>query len=267
MFGVLPPELSDHTTPYPDIGRARKIAHTRTQNKHLRDKNVYDQRHKQPRFEIGDLVLVKIYYHPNTGKLAPYFTGPYTILEIISPIVVRIDRPNQPLQRDTDTVHVNKLKLYTENIQYITPPIMKIHHLQHEDNCTFPFKHLTPEIFPTEPLTIKPTNSEPFIHLDPTIFTKTRFVPFSDNTKSDIAHPQVRETAASSLERLLSAVVAPLQSVHFPEFPPFQRGVDCQEMSHWGRPVVGKKPEEESSACRSLQEFPRCMSGALKPSR
>ncbi|UYV74076.1 hypothetical protein LAZ67_11002041 [Cordylochernes scorpioides] len=55
MFGVLPPELSDHTTPYPDIDRARKIAHTRTQNKHLRDKNVYDQRHKQPRFEIGDL--------------------------------------------------------------------------------------------------------------------------------------------------------------------------------------------------------------------
>ncbi|UYV75573.1 hypothetical protein LAZ67_13000649 [Cordylochernes scorpioides] len=38
------------------------------------------------------------------GKLAPYFTGPYTILEIISPNVVRIDRPNQPLQRDTDTV-------------------------------------------------------------------------------------------------------------------------------------------------------------------
>ncbi|UYV65696.1 hypothetical protein LAZ67_3005170, partial [Cordylochernes scorpioides] len=122
MFGVLPPELSDHTTPYPDIDRARKIAHTRTQNMYLRDKNVYDQRHKQPRFEIGDLVLVKIYHHPNTGKLAPYFTEPYTILEIISPNVVRIDRPNQLLQRDTDTVHVNKLKLYTENIRYITPP-------------------------------------------------------------------------------------------------------------------------------------------------
>ncbi|UYV70943.1 hypothetical protein LAZ67_8001194 [Cordylochernes scorpioides] len=118
MFGVLPPGLSDHTTPYPNIDRARKIAHTRTQNKHLRDKNVYDQRHSKPHFEVGDLVLVKIYHHPNTGKLAPYFTGPYTILEIISPNVVRIDRPNQPLQRDTDTVHVNKLKLYT-----IYPPI------------------------------------------------------------------------------------------------------------------------------------------------
>ncbi|UYV70988.1 hypothetical protein LAZ67_8001340 [Cordylochernes scorpioides] len=85
MFGVLPPELSDHTIPYPDIDRARKIAHTRTQNKHIQDKNTYDQRHEQPHFEMGDLVLVKLYHHPNTAKLAPYFTGPYTILEITSP--------------------------------------------------------------------------------------------------------------------------------------------------------------------------------------
>ncbi|UYV65559.1 K02A2.6-like, partial [Cordylochernes scorpioides] len=170
MFGVLPPELSDHTTPYPDIDRARKIAHTRTQNKHIQYKNTYYQRHKQPHFEIGDLVLVKLYHHPNTGKLAPYFTGPYTILEIISPNVVRIDRPNQPLQRDTDTIHVNKLKLYTENIQYISPPAIKIHHVRHKHNYTFPFKHLTPELFPAEPLKFKPTNSEPFKHLDPTIF-------------------------------------------------------------------------------------------------
>ncbi|UYV71804.1 hypothetical protein LAZ67_9000466 [Cordylochernes scorpioides] len=105
MFGILTPELSDHSTPYPDIDKARKIAHTRTQNKHLQDKNIYDQRHKQPHFEVGDLVLVKLYHHPNTGKLAPYFTGPHTVLEIISPNVVRIDRPNQPLQRDNDTIH------------------------------------------------------------------------------------------------------------------------------------------------------------------
>ncbi|UYV63767.1 hypothetical protein LAZ67_2005555 [Cordylochernes scorpioides] len=51
MFGILPPEISNHNTPYPDIDKARKIAHTRTQNKHLQDKNTYDQRHKQPHFE------------------------------------------------------------------------------------------------------------------------------------------------------------------------------------------------------------------------
>ncbi|UYV66358.1 hypothetical protein LAZ67_4001455 [Cordylochernes scorpioides] len=184
MFGILPPELSDHSTPYPDIDRARKIAHTRTQNKHLQDKTIYDQRHKQPHFEVGDLVLVKLYHHPNTGKLAPYFTGPHTVLEIISPNVVRIDRPNQPLQRDTDTIHVNKLKLYTETVRYISPPAVRICHIKHKPDYTFPFKHFTPELFPAEPLRFKPTNSEPFRHLDPAIFSTRRFTPFFPDIKN-----------------------------------------------------------------------------------
>ncbi|UYV83124.1 hypothetical protein LAZ67_22002340 [Cordylochernes scorpioides] len=184
MFGILPPELSDHSTPYPDIDKARKIAHTRTQNKHLQDKNIYDQRHKQPHFEVGDLVLVKLYHHPNTGKLAPYFTGPHTILEIISPNVVRIDRPNQPLQRDNDTIHVNKLKLYTEKVRYISPPAVRICHIKHNPNYTFPFKHLTPELFPAESLRFKPTSSEPFRHLDPAIFATRRFAPLLPDVKN-----------------------------------------------------------------------------------
>ncbi|UYV70483.1 hypothetical protein LAZ67_7003251 [Cordylochernes scorpioides] len=178
MFGTLPSEISNHSTPYPDIDKARKIAHTRTQNKHLQDKNIYDQRHKQPHFEVGDLVLVKLYHHPNTGKLAPYFTGPHTVLEIISPNVVHIDRPNQPLQRDTDTIHVNKLKLYTETVRYISPPAVSICHIKHKPDYTFPFKHLTPELFPADPLRFKPTNSEPFRHFDPAIFATRRFAPF-----------------------------------------------------------------------------------------
>ncbi|UYV81141.1 hypothetical protein LAZ67_20000143 [Cordylochernes scorpioides] len=184
MFGILPPEISNHSTPYPDIDKARKIAHTRTQNKHLQDKNIYDQRHKQPHFEVGDLVLVKLYHHPNTGKLAPYFTGPHTVLEIISPNVVRIDRPNQPLQRNNDTIHVNKLKLYTETVRYISPPAVRICHIKHNPNYTFPFKHLTPELFPAEPLRFKPTNSEPFRHLDPAIFATRRFAPFFPDIKN-----------------------------------------------------------------------------------
>ncbi|UYV75106.1 hypothetical protein LAZ67_12002480 [Cordylochernes scorpioides] len=87
MFGVLPPELTEHVNPYPVLTTARRIAHERTQAKHLKDKHAYDQQHKTPHFEPGDLVLVKVYHHPNTGKLAPYFTGPYEILEIISPNV------------------------------------------------------------------------------------------------------------------------------------------------------------------------------------
>ncbi|UYV72156.1 hypothetical protein LAZ67_9001979 [Cordylochernes scorpioides] len=184
MFGILPPEISNHSTRYPDIDKARKIAHTRTQNKHLQDKNIYDQRHKQPHFEVGDLVLVKLYHHPNTGKLAPYFTGPHTILEIISPNVVRIDRPNQPLQRDTDTIHVNKLKLYTETVRYISPPTVRICHIKHNPNYTFPFKHLTPKLFPAESLRFKPTSSEPFRHLDPAIFATRRFAALFPDVKN-----------------------------------------------------------------------------------
>ncbi|UYV82942.1 hypothetical protein LAZ67_22001454 [Cordylochernes scorpioides] len=148
MFGVLPPELTEHINPYPVLTTARRIAHERTQAKHLKDKHAYDQQHKTPHFEPGDLVLVKVYHHPNTGKLAPYFTGPYEILEIISPNVVRINRPNQPLNRNTDTVHVNKLQYYNENIRYIAPPTLIPHPAKPQSRTLPPlFEHLTPDLF------------------------------------------------------------------------------------------------------------------------
>ncbi|UYV62175.1 hypothetical protein LAZ67_1008118 [Cordylochernes scorpioides] len=151
MFGVLPPELTEHVNPYPVLTTARRIAHERTQAKHLKDKHAYDQQHKTPHFEPGDLVLVKVYHHPNTGKLAPYFTGPYEILEIISPNVVRINRPNQPLNRNTDTVHVNKLQYYNENIRYIAPPILIPHPAKPQSRTLPPlFEHLTPDLFTVE---------------------------------------------------------------------------------------------------------------------
>ncbi|UYV68724.1 hypothetical protein LAZ67_6000554 [Cordylochernes scorpioides] len=151
MFGVLPPELTEHVNPYPVLTTARRIAHERTQAKHLKDKHAYDQQHKTPHFEPGDLVLVKVYHHPNTGKLAPYFTGPYEILEIISPNVVRINRPNQPLNRNTDTVHVNKLQYYNENIRYIAPPTLIPHPAKPQSRTLPPlFEHLTPDLFKVE---------------------------------------------------------------------------------------------------------------------
>ncbi|UYV82148.1 hypothetical protein LAZ67_21001135 [Cordylochernes scorpioides] len=127
LFGIIPTELSNHINPYPPIDIARQQAYQRTQLKHDKDKQKFDLNHKTPNFEIGDLVLVKVYHHPNTGKLTPYFTGPYTILEVISPNVVKINRPNQPLNKEHDTIHVNKLRPYTESVPHIAPPTMQAH--------------------------------------------------------------------------------------------------------------------------------------------
>ncbi|UYV81678.1 K02A2.6-like [Cordylochernes scorpioides] len=171
MFNVIPPDLRTHLDPYPEINIAREIASSRTQNKHKKDKETFDKQHRTPHFEVNDLVLVKNYRHPDTGKLAPYFTGPYKIIEIISPNVVRIDRPNQPLNRDSDTIHVNKLKYYTENVLYITPPQTRFAQNPQrlsQDAYFSEFNHLTPDIFETQLVRIiPPTSSQPFLHLNP----------------------------------------------------------------------------------------------------
>ncbi|UYV76616.1 hypothetical protein LAZ67_14001478 [Cordylochernes scorpioides] len=178
MFNVVPPDLITHLNPYPEINIAREIARTRTQNKHKKDKETFDKQHRTPHFEVNDLVLVKNYRHPDTGKLAPYFTGPYKIIEIISPNVVRIDRPNQPLNRDSDTIHVNKLKYYTENVLYITPHTRYVQKEQRmsPDVYLSEFKHLTPDIFETQLYRIiPPQTSQPFLHLNPDLFNSDRF--------------------------------------------------------------------------------------------
>ncbi|UYV83464.1 K02A2.6-like [Cordylochernes scorpioides] len=122
LLGGFPLQLSEHAQNCPKIDDARELAYQRTHERHLRDKARFDQTHRASDFEVGDLVLTKTYHHPDTGKLTPFFSGPYEILEIISPQIVRINRSNRPLSRETDTIHVNKLKHYTENEQFISPP-------------------------------------------------------------------------------------------------------------------------------------------------
>ncbi|UYV70240.1 hypothetical protein LAZ67_7002261 [Cordylochernes scorpioides] len=158
MYNIIPTELSSHIDPYPPVEEARKIAIKRTLDRHAKEKIKYDSKHRTPQFEVGDIVLVKAYHHPNSGKLLPYFTGPYTILEIISPNVVRINRANQPLNRDNDTVHVNKLKYYTEEVLYIAPP--QKYSLPNKNNR-------------------KPTNLSPYNHFPPDLFdiSNNRHIP------------------------------------------------------------------------------------------
>ncbi|UYV74540.1 hypothetical protein LAZ67_12000078 [Cordylochernes scorpioides] len=95
MYNIIPSDLNNHVNPYPNIIESRKLAIQRTNDRHDKEKIKYDNKHKNPHFDTGDLVLVKAYHHPNSGKLVPYFTGPYKITEIISDNVVRINRPNR----------------------------------------------------------------------------------------------------------------------------------------------------------------------------
>ncbi|UYV71446.1 hypothetical protein LAZ67_8003250 [Cordylochernes scorpioides] len=123
LLGSFPLQLSEHVQKYPKINEARELPYQRTHERPLCDKARFDQTHRASDFELGDLVLAKTYYHPDTGKLEPFFSGPYEILEIISPQIVWINHSNRPLSRETDTIHVNKLKHYTENKQFISPPV------------------------------------------------------------------------------------------------------------------------------------------------
>ncbi|UYV63839.1 K02A2.6-like [Cordylochernes scorpioides] len=105
MNGSLPKELSQHLDPYPSVTESRRLALQRTKEGHKLDKIRFDKNHRFPDFEVGDLVLRKIYQHPNTGKLVPYFSGSYEIIEVISPYTVRINRPNQAQNLDTEIIH------------------------------------------------------------------------------------------------------------------------------------------------------------------
>ncbi|UYV63930.1 hypothetical protein LAZ67_2006047 [Cordylochernes scorpioides] len=149
MLNIIPSDLNNHINPpYPNIVESRRLAVQRTNDRHAKEKIKYDNKHKTPQFAIGDLVLVKAYHHPDSDKLVPYFTGPYKIIEIISDNVVRINRPNKIARSGSDTVHVNKLKYYNEEVLYISPP--KLEPIDRVRRIA-PFKHLSPDLFiPTD---------------------------------------------------------------------------------------------------------------------
>ncbi|UYV73265.1 hypothetical protein LAZ67_10002406 [Cordylochernes scorpioides] len=143
------------------------IETARTKERHKLDKIGFDKNHRFPDFEVGDLVLTKIYQHANTGKLVPYFSGPYEIIEVISPYIVRINRPNQAQNLDTEIIHVKKLKHYSEDTKYIFTPysmnnnsVPKLHFIYH---------HFPPEIFHDDYKNYASTLSNPFNHMNPDI--------------------------------------------------------------------------------------------------
>ncbi|UYV67824.1 hypothetical protein LAZ67_5002149 [Cordylochernes scorpioides] len=69
MYNIIPSDLNNHINPYPNIIEGRNLAIQRTNDRHDKEKIKYDNKHKNPHFDTGDLVLVKAYHHPNSGLL------------------------------------------------------------------------------------------------------------------------------------------------------------------------------------------------------
>ncbi|UYV69713.1 hypothetical protein LAZ67_7000392 [Cordylochernes scorpioides] len=199
LKGIVPNNLNNHVQTFPELSEARRIALQKTQARHKAEKLMYDQKHKKIDFVPGDLVLVKVYRHPNTPKLEPNYTGPYEILEILSPQVVRINRPNRPLKLQTEIINIEKLRRYVENIPHITPPTELSDSPPRQNYFLFPYRHLTTDIL-GDPGSSRPrTWFQPFNHLDNSIFTdekiyKPDFPITSKPTFSSIVKPTKSST-------------------------------------------------------------------------
>lgn len=112
MFGTLPINMSQYSDPYPPLEEARSLAIKRTELHHQKQVEAHNSKHPPAKFKVGDKVLLRNYYHPDMGKLAPAFIGPFTIMKVLSPQTVEIDKRNIPLGRQTEIVNVNKLRYY-----------------------------------------------------------------------------------------------------------------------------------------------------------
>ncbi|UYV63738.1 hypothetical protein LAZ67_2005468 [Cordylochernes scorpioides] len=252
MFCTLPPELTEHLTPYPKLDAARRIAHERTQTKHLRDKRTFDKQHKAPHFEPGDLVLVKIYQHPNTG--------PYEILDIVSPNVVRINRPNLPLNRKTDTVHVNKLQYYNENIRYIAPPTIANTRSAHGSATLNHFRHLTPDLFQHNQRLLEANTSQPFRHLLPDLFTATRFAPGLETITTSI--PSNHQCNVAS-PRNVPQHVPPIQTLVIQNQKPSRKTITNPNPSPTLSRILHKDALEAGDLSKSLYSYAQVRSASV----
>ncbi|GJR94599.1 hypothetical protein Tco_0266773 [Tanacetum coccineum] len=106
---LIGPELVQETT--------KKISHIKDRLKAARDrqKSYADRRRKPLEFSVGNYVLLKVspwkgvVRFGKKGKLAPWFVGPFEIIEKVGHVAYRLDFPEE-LDGVHDTFHVSNLK-------------------------------------------------------------------------------------------------------------------------------------------------------------
>lgn len=93
-----------------DIKKVRRIAFENSLKYSSKNKAIYDKKKMESTFKIGDEVLYETHWQPNNNKLTPFMMGPYTILEVMSSVTVRIDYKKKGV--NDCVVHVSKLRRY-----------------------------------------------------------------------------------------------------------------------------------------------------------
>ncbi|GFX32558.1 retrotransposable element Tf2 protein type 1 [Trichonephila clavipes] len=110
MYGNLPFEISlKDNEIYPPLEEVRKLAKGRTEQYYKINKIRYDKKFQEADFKVGDLVMYEEFQYPNTRKLSPPYSGPYTVLRKCSDVLFEIDRPNALNKTDTELVHSVRL--------------------------------------------------------------------------------------------------------------------------------------------------------------
>ncbi|GFV36465.1 transposon Tf2-11 polyprotein [Trichonephila clavipes] len=121
MFGNLPSEMSlkDNEICTP-IEEARKLAEVKTEQYYKINKIRYDEKFQESGFKVGDLVIYGEFHYPNTRKLSPLYSGPYTVLRKCSDLLFEIDRLNDDNKTDIGLVHSVCLRHFhsSENFQW-----------------------------------------------------------------------------------------------------------------------------------------------------
>ena len=122
MFGTLPDNSPFSENVYPPVEEARELARIRTVKFHDKNKARYDTKYAEAKFEPGDLVIYEEFNYPNTRKLSPTFSGPYSIVNKCSEVTFEIDKPNHHTKSSTEIVHSSKLR------EYFPPHKLKLAH-------------------------------------------------------------------------------------------------------------------------------------------
>ena len=94
-----------------------KVIRDRLKIAQARQKSYADNRRKDLKFEVGDMVFLRIspwkgvLRFGKRGKLSPQYIGPYRIVERIGEVAYRLELPSD-LDRIHDVFHVSLLRKY-----------------------------------------------------------------------------------------------------------------------------------------------------------